>query len=182
MNADLVVVGSGFFGLTVAQRCAEDLGLNVVVIDCRAHLGGNAYSEDDTETGIEVHRYGAHLFHTSNKKVWDYVSRFTTFTDYQHRVFAKYQGQVYSFPTTLGLINQFFGKSHTPDEARELIAAEGDDPTFGARPLKRAIQRLVENPLAMRLLEGGATDGSTVVVDAEGDAIAIDVRRAPVPV
>ena len=73
-------------------------------------------------------------------------------------------------------------RSRSREAARELIADEGDDPAFGARPLKRAIQRLVENPLAMRLLEGGATDGSTVVVDAEGDGIAIDVRRAPVPV
>ena len=90
---DLVVVGSGFFGLTIAERCASELGLRVLVLERRHHLGGNAYSEIDPETGIEVHVYGTHLFHTSNKKVWDYVTRFTTFTGYQHRVFAKYQGQ-----------------------------------------------------------------------------------------
>ena len=111
---DLVVVGSGFFGLTVAERCAEELGLEVLVIERRHHLGGNAYSEREPETGVEVHQYGAHLFHTSNEKVWEYVNRFTTFTGYQHRVFGKYQGQVYSLPMNLGLINQFFGKSHTP--------------------------------------------------------------------
>ncbi len=98
---DLVVVGSGFFGLTIAERCAEELGLKVLVIERRYHLGGNAYSEIDEETGIEVHKYGTHLFHTSNKRVWDYVRRFTDFTNYQHRVFAKYQGQVYSFPKNL---------------------------------------------------------------------------------
>jgi UDP-galactopyranose mutase len=66
-------------------------------VERRNHIGGNAYSEiDDPETGIEVHTYGAHLFHTSNQRVWDYVNRFTEFTDYQHRVFAKVQGQVYS--------------------------------------------------------------------------------------
>ena len=74
-----------------------------------------------------MHKYGAHLFHTSNKQVWDYVTRFTTFTSYQHRVFAKYQGQVYSLPMNLGLINQFFGKAHTPDEARELIAEQASE-------------------------------------------------------
>src|SRR6185295_16421806 len=102
VNADLVVVGSGFFGLTVAQRCAEDLGLNVVVIDRRSHLGGNAYSEDDPQTGIEVHRYGAHLFHTSNERVWEYASRFTAFTGYQHRVYTSFRGQVFPMPITLG--------------------------------------------------------------------------------
>ena len=122
---DLVVVGSGFFGLTIAERCASELGLDVLVLERRHHLGGNAYSEGDPETGIEVHKYGAHLFHTSNEKVWEYVNRFTTFTDYKHRVFGKYQGQIYSLPMNLGLINQFFGKSHTPEEARELIAEPG---------------------------------------------------------
>ena len=80
MNADLLVVGSGLFGLTIAERAANDLGLNVVVIDRRNHIGGNAYSEPEASTGIEVHRYGAHLFHTSNERVWEYVNRFTRFT------------------------------------------------------------------------------------------------------
>ena len=124
---DLVVVGSGFFGLTIAERCANELGLDVLVLERRRHLGGNAYSEADPETGIEVHVYGAHLFHTSNERVWEYVNRFTAFTHYQHRVFGQYDGQVYSFPMNLGLINQFFGRSHTPDEARELIAKQASE-------------------------------------------------------
>lgn len=66
---DLVVVGSGFFGLTVAERCATELDLKVLILDRRSHIGGNAYSHVNEETGIEVHRYGAHLFHTSNKRV-----------------------------------------------------------------------------------------------------------------
>ncbi|MGH3910681.1 MAG: NAD(P)-binding protein, partial [Pseudonocardiaceae bacterium] len=73
----LVVVGSGFFGLTVAERVASQLDRRVLVLDRRDHIGGNAYSEAEPETGIEVHRYGAHLFHTSNKRVWDYVNQFT---------------------------------------------------------------------------------------------------------
>ena len=126
---DLVVVGSGFFGLTVAERAAaapEDggLGKKVLVLERRSHIGGNAYSEPEPETGIEIHRYGAHLFHTSNKRVWDYVNRFTAFTGYQHRVFAKAGDQVYAFPMNLALINQFFGRSHSPDEARALIAEQ----------------------------------------------------------
>src|SRR5919197_3807759 len=124
---DLIVVGSGFFGLTIAERTATQLDKRVLVLERRDHLGGNAYSEPDPETGIEVHKYGAHLFHTSNKRVWDYVNQFTDFTGYQHRVFAKYQGQVYPLPMNLALINQFFGRSHSPDEASQLIAKQSSE-------------------------------------------------------
>ncbi|GAB3257137.1 UDP-galactopyranose mutase [Nocardioides dilutus] len=152
---DLVVVGSGFFGLTVAERCATELGLKVLVLERRPHLGGNAYSEVEPETGIEVHKYGAHLFHTSNKKVWDYVTRFTTFTGYQHRVFAKYQGQVYSFPMNLGLINQFFGEAHTPDEARELIAKQASEiATEDATNLEEKAISLIGRPLYEAFVKG----------------------------
>ena len=80
MSYDVVVVGSGLFGLTVAERCANELGLSVLILERRHHIGGNAYSEIDPRTGIEVHKYGAHLFHTSNERVWRYVNRFTSFT------------------------------------------------------------------------------------------------------
>jgi UDP-galactopyranose mutase len=152
---DLVVVGSGFFGLTIAERCANELGLRVLVLERRHHLGGNAYSEPEPETGIEVHVYGAHLFHTSNERVWEYVNRFTTFTDYQHRVFAKYQGQVYSFPMNLGLINQFFGKSHTPDEARALIAEQSSEiATEDATNLEEKAISLIGRPLYEAFVKG----------------------------
>ena len=89
---DLVVVGAGLFGLTVAQQAVERLGVRVEIIDVRDHIGGNAYSYMDEETGAEIHKYGAHLFHTSNKRVWDYVNRFTSFTNYVHRVYATHSG------------------------------------------------------------------------------------------
>jgi UDP-galactopyranose mutase len=152
---DIVVVGSGFFGLTIAERCAEELGLRVLVLERRSHIGGNAYSEFDEETGIEVHVYGTHLFHTSNQKVWDYVTRFTTFTGYQHRVFGKYQGQVYSLPMNLGLINQFFGKSHTPQEARELIAEQSAEfETSAAGNLEEKAISLIGRPLYEAFIKG----------------------------
>jgi UDP-galactopyranose mutase len=152
---DLVVVGSGFFGLTIAERCAEELGLQVLVLERRSHLGGNAYSERDPDTGIEVHKYGAHLFHTSNEKVWAYVNRFTAFTDYKHRVFGKYQGQVYSLPMNLGLINQFFGRSHTPDEARELIAKQASEiATEDATNLEEKAISLIGRPLYEAFIKG----------------------------
>ncbi len=152
---DLVVVGSGFFGLTIAERCADELGLKVLVLERRHHLGGNAYSEPEPETGIEVHVYGAHLFHTSNERVWEYVNRFTSFTNYQHRVFAKYQGQVYSFPMNLGLINQFFGMDHTPDEARALIAEQASEiHTADANNLEEKAISLIGRPLYEAFVKG----------------------------
>ncbi|HET7682548.1 MAG TPA: UDP-galactopyranose mutase [Marmoricola sp.] len=155
MDPQLVVVGSGFFGLTIAERCASELGLKVLVLERRHHIGGNAYSEPDPETGIEVHVYGAHLFHTSNERVWEYVNRFTDFTDYQHRVFAKYQGQVYSFPMNLGLINQFFGKSHTPEEAQALIAEQASEiDTADATNLEEKAVSLIGRPLYEAFVKG----------------------------
>jgi UDP-galactopyranose mutase len=124
---DLVIVGSGFFGLTVAERAASQQGKHVLVIERRAHLGGNAYSELEPETGIEIHKYGAHLFHTSNKRVWDYVTQFTEFTDYQHRVFSIYRDNVYSFPPNLGSMSQFFGRTFSPTAAKELIAEQAGE-------------------------------------------------------
>ena len=155
MNADLVVVGSGFFGLTVAQQCAERLGLHVVVIDRRSHLGGNAYSEADPETGIEVHRYGAHLFHTSNERVWEYANRFTAFTGYQPRVYTTYQGQVFPMPINLGTINQFFDAAYSPDQARALIAGQaGEFSGENARNFEEKGISLIGRPLYEAFIKG----------------------------
>jgi UDP-galactopyranose mutase len=152
---DLVVVGSGFFGLTVAERAASELDKRVLVLERRAHIGGNAYSETEPETGIEVHRYGAHLFHTSNQRVWEYVNRFTRFTGYQHRVFARVGDQVYAFPLNLALINQFFGRSHTPDEARALIAEQaGEIDTKDATNLEEKAISLIGRPLYEAFVKG----------------------------
>ena len=127
MGHDIVIVGSGFFGLTVAERCASELGLKVLIIERRDHIGGNAYSELDPRTGIEVHKYGAHLFHTSNERVWEYVNRFTTFTSYVHHVYTTHDGVVYPMPINLGTINQFFSADYTPDEARALVAQQAGE-------------------------------------------------------
>ncbi|WP_030173631.1 UDP-galactopyranose mutase [Spirillospora albida] len=155
MNVDLVVVGSGFFGLTVAERCAEELGLRVLVLDRRDHIGGNAYSEDDPDTGIEIHRYGAHLFHTSNERVWEYVNRFTRFTGYQHRVYSTYKNRVYPMPINLGTICEYFGRAFSPDEARALVAEQaaeiaGHEP----RNLEEKAISLIGRPLYEAFIRG----------------------------
>ncbi|WP_086666854.1 UDP-galactopyranose mutase [Lentzea kentuckyensis] len=145
---DLIVVGSGFFGLTVAERAASQLNKRVLVLERRAHIGGNAYSEAEPETGIEVHRYGAHLFHTSNKRVWDYCNQFTEFTGYQHRVFAMHKGTAYQFPMGLGLITQFVGRYLSPDEARAWVAEQASEiDTKDASNLEEKAISLVGRPL-----------------------------------
>lgn len=127
MNVDLVVVGSGLFGLTIAERAANELGLKVALLDRRSHIGGNAYSESDPATGIEVHRYGAHLFHTSNERVWEYVNRFTAFTRYVHHVYTHHRGEVFPMPINLGTINQFFRSAYSPAEARALVREQAGE-------------------------------------------------------
>nr|WP_076389222.1 UDP-galactopyranose mutase [Vaginimicrobium propionicum] len=127
MQTDLVIVGSGLFGLTMAERAATELGLKVTIVERRPHIGGNAYSEEEPETGIEVHKYGAHLFHTSNKRVWDYCNRFTSFTNYQHHVYTTHNGVVYPMPVNLGTINQFFNAAMRPDEAKALIREQSQE-------------------------------------------------------
>ncbi|KAB0566824.1 UDP-galactopyranose mutase [Brucella pituitosa] len=120
-NYDIIIVGAGFFGATIAERAANELGRKVLILDRRNHIGGNAYSENDAQTGIEVHKYGAHLFHTPNRLVWDYLNNFTKFTDYKHRVYTSYKDQVYSMPINLGTICQFFGRRMSPLEAQQLV-------------------------------------------------------------
>jgi len=152
---DLVVVGSGFFGLTVAERAANELGLSVRILERRTHLGGNAYSEAEPETGIEVHTYGAHLFHTSNERVWEYVNRFTAFTGYQHRVWTKYQDKVYSMPINLGTICAYFGKALGPDQARALVAEQATEfDAATASNLEEKAISLIGRPLYEAFIRG----------------------------
>ena len=152
---DLIVVGSGFFGLTIAERTATQLGKRVLVIDRRGHIGGNAYSEPEPRTGIEIHRYGAHLFHTSNQRVWEYARQFTDFTDYLHRVFAMHGRQAYQFPMGLGLVAQFFGRYYSPDEARALIAEQSAEiDTAEAQNLEEKAISLIGRPLYEAFVKG----------------------------
>jgi len=147
-TTDVLVVGAGLFGLTVADRLAREHGVRVTVIDKRDHVGGNAYSETDPATGIEIHTYGAHLFHTSNERVWEYVNQLTSFTRYVHHVYAVHGGVVYPLPVNLGTINQFFGTAMGPDEARALIAGQAAE--LGGRAPANFVEKgisLVGRPL-----------------------------------
>lgn len=153
MRADLVVVGSGLFGLTVAERAAER-GLDVVMVERRVHVGGNAWSDLDPATGIEVHRYGAHLFHTSNERVWEYVNRFTAFTPYQHRVWTVHAGEVFPLPINLGTVNQFFRANLGPAEAAALVAEQAAEITGEPANLEEKAISLIGRPLYEAFIKG----------------------------
>src|ERR1700760_4878145 len=118
-----VIVGSGLLGAVTAERIANQLNQPVLVLEKRDHIGGNCYSATDGATGIEYHRYGTHIFHTSNEKVWNYIQRFTTFNTYRHKVLSHYKGRIYPFPINLATINQFFNKNLNPQEAEQFMAS-----------------------------------------------------------
>lgn len=128
--ADMLVVGAGLWGAVMAERLAAH-GLQVLVVDKRDHIGGNSFSTPDPQTGIEHHRYGAHIFHTSSQTVWEYVNRFTTFTPYRHKVLTRYRGRVYPMPISLATINQFFGLDLLPANVPAFMATQTQVPNGG---------------------------------------------------
>lgn len=120
-NHKLVIVGAGFCGATIAYKVASELSIPVLVIERRNHIGGNAFSEIDSETGIEFHKYGSHLFHTSNETVWKFITQFSSFNSYRHRVFSRHKGKTYTIPINLMTINRFFNQNLDPAGARAFI-------------------------------------------------------------
>ena len=123
---DYLIIGSGLFG-SVCARELTDKGYKCLVIDKRDHIGGNCYTENID--GINVHKYGPHIFHTSDKKIWDYVNRFATFNNFSYRPKVNYKGNIYSFPINLMTLYQVYGVT-TPDEAfRKLEDVKVDIPS-----------------------------------------------------
>ena len=120
MQYDYLVVGAGLFGAAFAQQAAA-AGKSVLVIDRRGHIGGNVYTEE--VEGIHVHKYGAHIFHTNDKTVWDYVNQFADFNRYTNSPVANYHGQLYSLPFNMYTFNKMWGVV-TPQEAMEKIEAQ----------------------------------------------------------
>ena len=117
MKYDYLIVGAGPFGAVFAHE-AKERGKRVLVIDKRSHTGGNMYCEK--VEGINVHKYGAHIFHTSNKEVWDYVNQFCTFNNYINSPIANYKGEIYNLPFNMNTFNKLWGVV-TPQEAKEKI-------------------------------------------------------------
>ena len=120
MKYDYLVVGAGLFGAVFAHE-AKKAGKNCLVIDKREHIGGNVYTED--VEGIQVHKYGAHIFHTSDKKIWDYVNQFAEFNNYINSPVAVYGDELYNLPFNMNTFSKMWGIK-TPDEAKEIIAKQ----------------------------------------------------------
>ena len=120
---DYLIVGAGLFGATFAQK-AREAGKRVLVIDKRPHVGGNIYTED--VEGIQVHKYGAHIFHTNDRRVWEYVNRFAEFNRYTNSPMANYHGELYSLPFNMLTFNKMWGVI-TPAQAQEKIAKQREE-------------------------------------------------------
>lgn len=118
--SNIAIVGAGLSGAVIARELAIH-GHYIEVFETRDHVAGNCHTARDPETGVMVHVYGPHIFHTDNQEVWDYLGRFTKFMPYVNRVKAVSQGKVFTLPVNLLTINQFFGKTFRPAEARAYI-------------------------------------------------------------
>ena len=134
------IVGAGFSGSVIARELAE-AGYRSVVFDQRKHVAGNCWTERDVETGVMVHTYGPHIFHTDNESIWSYISRYSQMMPFVNRVKAVSGGQVYSLPINLHTINQFFGLSLGPTEAKEFLGSKSrsdikDPKSFEEQALK----------------------------------------------
>jgi len=125
MSTEVLIVGAGFSGAVVARQLAE-AGISSKVIDRRSHVAGNCHTARDEHTGVMIHEYGPHIFNTDKKHVWDYVNRFAEFGPYVNRVKAVTSRGVFSLPVNLTTLNQFFGKSLSPTEAKAFLAEQGD--------------------------------------------------------
>jgi UDP-galactopyranose mutase len=117
---DYLVVGAGFAGATIAERLAVQSGKKVLICDKRPHIGGNAYDHYD-EAGILVHKYGPHIFHTNSREVFEYLTRFTDWRPYQHRVLAWVDGQLLPIPINLNTVNRMYGTNYTSFQLEEFF-------------------------------------------------------------
>jgi UDP-galactopyranose mutase len=117
---DYLIVGAGFAGSVLAERLARGSGKNVLLVDRRPHIGGNAYDHYD-EAGILVHKYGPHIFHTNSREVFEYLSQFTEWRPYEHRVRASVDGQLVPIPINLDTINQLYGLKLTSLEVEKFL-------------------------------------------------------------
>lgn len=123
MKYDYLIVGSGLAGSTCA-RLLKDQGKSVIVVEKRNHIGGNVYTENIE--GINVHKYGAHIFHSDNKKVWDFVNKYAKFNDYRHTVLANYKDEIYNLPFNMNTFHQMWNID-TPIEAKDIINSQSNN-------------------------------------------------------
>ncbi|PDT85833.1 UDP-galactopyranose mutase [Sinorhizobium sp. BJ1] len=147
------IVGAGLSGAVIGRELAE-AGHQVEIFDAREHIAGNCHTERDEDTGVMIHVYGPHIFHTDDREVWDYVNSFQTFLPYKNRVKTTSGDQVYSLPVNLHTINQFFGKTFRPDEARAFIEAQADRSIEDPQTFEEQALRFVGKDLYQAFFQG----------------------------
>ena len=147
---DYLIVGSGLYGAVIAQK-AKEAGKSVLVIERRQHIGGNVYTEN--VEGIHVHKYGAHIFHTNNKEVWDYVNRFATFNRFTNCPVANYRGELYSLPFNMYTFNKMWGVVR-PEEAAAKIAEQRKEIIGEPKNLEEQAISLVGRDIYEKLIKG----------------------------
>ena len=125
-QSKFLVVGAGLSGAVLARELASRLDCTVTIFDERSHIAGNCHTQRDAQSGVMLHAYGPHIFNTDREDVWNYVNRFAEFRPFVNRVKAATKRGVFSLPINLHTINQFFGRSFNPTEARQFIASLGD--------------------------------------------------------
>ncbi len=126
MKKKYLIIGAGFSGTVLANQLIGKLDCTIDIWDERDHIGGNCHTKRDEQTGIMVHKYGPHIFNTDKKEIWDFVNSLVEFKPYVHRVKAMSDGKIYSLPVNLHTINQLFGKSFTPLQAKEFLETLAD--------------------------------------------------------
>lgn len=149
----ILIVGAGLSGAVIGRELAQE-GYKVDILDSRDHIGGNCHTVRDEATGVMVHVYGPHIFHTDDAEVWDYVNGFTPFVPYKNRVKTTSGGQVYSLPVNLHTINQFFGRTFRPDEARDFLEEQADKTITDPQTFEEQALRFVGNDLYEAFFKG----------------------------
>ena len=150
MKYDYLIVGAGLYGVTVARQLS-DAGKNVLVIDKRSHIAGNVYTEK--VEGINIHKYGAHIFHTNNEEVWKYVQRFAKFNRFTNSPVANYKGELFSLPFNMYTFNKMWGVV-TPEEAAAKIAEQRKEITGEPKNLEEQAISLVGRDIYEKLIKG----------------------------
>lgn len=148
-----LMVGAGLSGAVIGRHLVE-AGHDITVVDTRPHVAGNCHTERCAQTGVLVHVYGPHIFHTDDTEVWDFVNRYETFRPYKNRVKTVSGGRVYSLPVNLHTINQFFGKAMDPSEARAFIEAQADTTIADPQTFEEQALRFVGASLYVAFFKG----------------------------
>lgn len=146
---DYLIVGAGFYGAICAYELNKK-GYSICVIDKRDHIGGNCYTEQ--KDGINIHKYGPHIFHTSNKEVWDWINQFANFNNFSLRPVANYKGEIYSLPFNMWTFSKMWGITH-PEEAKSIIKEQGSH-INEPRNLEEQAIKLVGSDVYMKLIKG----------------------------